>query len=239
MSRRFDFVYFDLDDTLLDHRSAERQALAALHAELGAEKALPIDPQTLQREYHESNVVLWRRYSLAEITADELRHDRFAVIVQRHGLDADPMELSDRYMDLYSRFWSPISGAIETFRQIARTTPVGIITNGFAATQRKKLDRFDELRDLSASIVISEEFGHMKPSARLFDHALQMAGCSAERVLYVGDSWHSDVEGGLASGWNVAWYRSRNETRMPEGEWADRFVSFAEWDELVEHCGGE
>ncbi|NNE36239.1 MAG: HAD-IA family hydrolase, partial [Rhodothermales bacterium] len=206
MAAAYDFVYFDLDDTLLDHRSAEQNALADLHSELSTqlESALPFSVAQLQHEYHESNVELWRRYSLAEITADQLRHDRFATVLFRHGLSLDPMQVSRRYMECYATHWSTLPGATEAFDTIAQKNQVGIITNGFASTQREKLERFASFRDASAAIVISEEFGHMKPSRKLFDHASAQSGCSGERILYVGDSWHSDVEGGLNAGWSVA-----------------------------------
>lgn len=236
MASQFDFVYFDLDDTLLDHRVAERSALAALHTELGGVEELTFDLETLQREYHDSNVELWRQYSLAEITGDQLRHDRFAIIVKRHGLMIDALDLSDRYMELYSRFWVPVEGALDAFRRIADSTPVGIITNGFAATQREKLNRFRDLRDRSSTIVISEEFGHMKPSPKLFAYALSQAGCAAENVLYVGDSWHSDVEGGLASGWNVAWYTPDATKAVGTDVARDRLFAFDAWSDLVRFC---
>jgi HAD superfamily hydrolase (TIGR01549 family) len=232
-------VYFDLDDTLLDHRNAERRALADLYGELipdmSGQEALSV--QRFQQDYHESNVELWRRYSLAEITAEELRHDRFANVCAAHDLKVDPLTLSRRYMQLYSTHWSPIPGALEAFHSIAAETPVGVITNGFAVTQHQKLDQFAEIRSASAAIVISEEFGHMKPSKKLFDHASEQASCSGEKILYVGDSWHSDVEGGLAAGWNVAWFATADQIQSaPPVNGASRLTCFSEWDELVRHC---
>lgn len=239
MADRYAFVYFDLDDTLLDHASAERLALADLHGELfpGKTYEATLSIESFQRDYHDTNVELWRRYSIAEITADELRHDRFAVLCDRYGLKADPLQLSSRYMELYSTHWSVIPGALDAFHSIAASTPVGIITNGFAVTQHKKLDRFGEIRVASSAIVISEEFGHMKPSRKLFDHASEQANCSGDTILYVGDSWHSDVEGGIRAGWNVAWFASADRIEAaPQLDGDSRLTSFSEWSELVEHC---
>lgn len=236
MSSRFSFVYFDLDDTLLDHRSAERLALADLHAEYFA-SGDTIGLEQLQHDYHEGNVVLWKRYSLAEITGDELRFSRFATLCDKYAIGIDPMVLSRRYMQLYSRHWTALPGAEQMFDSIATTTRVGIITNGFAATQREKLKRFPRFSDAADAIVISEEFGHMKPSPKLFEHARLQTNCSADEILYVGDSWHSDVEGGLAAGWHVAWYSSETpDARTVSRDSANRLFQFSDWDALIRHC---
>lgn len=236
MPGKFSFVYFDLDDTLLDHHSAQREALRELHAEF-FENVTNVGLADLQRDYHDGNVVLWKQYSLAEITGEQLRFRRFASLCDRYDVQFDPIELSDRYMNLYARHWVALPNAERTFDAIAAAVPVGIITNGFAATQREKLERFSNFRDTSASIVISEEFGHMKPSLKLFEFAQLQAKCSPEEILYVGDSWHSDVEGGLAAGWNVAWFSSQPAESQTSGiDTSSRLFQFSEWSDLIDHC---
>jgi 5'-nucleotidase len=239
MTTRYSFVYFDLDDTLLDHGAAERSALADLHSERFADgpARATLTVQSLQHDYHVGNVKLWRRYSLAEISADELRHDRFKLLCTKYELEDNPLSLSDRYMELYANHWRPIPGAMEAFGTIADSTRVGIITNGFAITQHEKLNRFSELRQKSEAIVISEEFGHMKPSKKLFDHASVQARCPGDEILYVGDSWQSDVEGGLGAGWNVAWFASSEKiSAISPEESSARLTCFSDWSELVTHC---
>ena len=46
----------------------------------------------------------------------------------------------------------------------------------------------------------SEEAGSCKPDPGIFRHALRKAGCSAQAVLFIGDSLEADVAGGRALG---------------------------------------
>jgi HAD superfamily hydrolase (TIGR01509 family) len=56
------------------------------------------------------------------------------------------------------------------------------------------------LAPLVDGVVTSAEVGAAKPARRIFDAALELAGCGAERVLHVGDSAANDVEGAMAAG---------------------------------------
>jgi putative hydrolase of the HAD superfamily len=46
----------------------------------------------------------------------------------------------------------------------------------------------------------------MKPHPKVFDYATELAGVNREDILYVGDSFSSDVVGGSKANWKVAWY---------------------------------
>ena len=200
----FDFVYFDLDDTLLDHQHAEGMALADVVASFPALGDL--DVSVVRETYHRINSALWKAYGAGEIDREFLRHQRFARLLTSLKISGvDPLVVGDAYMEYYGRHWKPVDGSIEVLQSVAKVLPVGIITNGFAEVQRRKLERFPEIADSVDAIVISEEVGHMKPQPELFAAARRAAQCDGA-LLYVGDSYQSDVVGALASGWSVAWY---------------------------------
>ena len=224
---RISFVYFDLDDTLLDHRKAEKTALADC-LEHFAEHLSGHSLAHVQETYHRLNVPLWRDYGAGIITKDELKSLRFEHLLT--ALDVDtiaPDVLGEHYLSRYAHHWSWIEGAEAAFHAIADRFPVGILTNGFKEIQRAKLDRFPSLRERSASIVISEEVGVMKPNSALFEHAAEQASIEPEEILYVGDSLHSDVEGGRNAGWQVAWFTGEKQDSE------DLFV-FGDWNILVD-----
>ncbi len=200
------FVYFDLDDTLLDHRAAERAALADCCAAFASPFAGHA-PETVQEVYHAHNAPLWTQYAAGEIGREDVQRLRFERLCDALALDLDPADLGAAYLGRYAAHWRWMPGAEEAFHAVAAHLPVGLLTNGFAEVQRAKLDRFPALRDRAAAVVVSEEVGAMKPHPAIFAHAAEAAGVAPEDILYVGDSLHSDVEGGLAAGWQVAWFR--------------------------------
>ncbi len=222
------FVYFDLDDTILDHRKAEKCALGDLKEQY-ASAFSDHNTKVVEDIYHAGNVLLWKQYSDGKVTKEQLRRRRFEYLFDELAISSlDPLKVGDFYMDRYTFYWDYCAGAEEGFFQIADKYPVGVLTNGFAATQHKKLAQFSKMRNALSACVISEEFGHMKPHPKLFAHASEQAQTPSETILYVGDSMHSDVKGGQNAGWTVIWY-------APEEVQAPREVIHAKsWQEVSE-----
>lgn len=225
------FAFFDLDNTLLDHTRAERAALADLHAEhpeIGRHAV-----EHVQETYHQENAPLWGAYARREVTRDELQRLRFERTLARLDADLDASAVGDAYLARYARHWAWVEGAREAFLDTARRVPVGILTNGFEAQQLAKLDRFPEIRDASAALVISERVGVQKPDRAIFAAATEAAAdavgeaLAPGEILYAGDSVYSDVRGGRAAGWRVAWLGGRADHDAVD----DGVTVLADWSE--------
>lgn len=225
------FVYFDLDDTLLDHRGAERQALEDLYNDYPC-CFRAHELATIQETYHVVNSDVWDRYSAGLISKERAKHERFENLLAALSInsEATPTELSDHYMRQYANYWSYVPGAKTAYVSIAETHPVGILTNGFLEVQRDKLGQFPELRERASAIVISEEIGFMKPDPRIFQYAAEKARVSASEILYIGDSYRSDILGGQAAGWQVIWFVTDGKTKGK----ARRFES---WEAILDWFG--
>ena len=227
------FVYFDVDDTLLDHRQAERNALADVRTAF-PEAFEEVTTQRVQEAYHAHNKPLWERYADGEIEKEELKRLRFEQLLETLAIDSvAPHRVGAHYIERYTHHWAAVDGALDAFRRIADYFPVGLLTNGFSETQHAKIERFPVLEERSDVIVVSEETGYLKPDPRVFAHAAEAAGFGPASLLYVGNSLRSDVKGGLKAGWQVAWYTPHglNGEATPESDWCFRFQH---WDELLD-----
>jgi putative hydrolase of the HAD superfamily len=204
------FIYFDLDDTLLDHKKAEQNGLKDVHAHF--EVFNDISLEDLKHTYHQINKGLWEEYGRGEIDRHILHRRRFEETFVELGVDGSLYEEAGKvYMGYYRTHWEWIEGAKEAFDKIRSVYDVGIITNGFAETQWMKINQFG-FREMVDKIIISEEIGVMKPHPKIFDHATELVGLDRSDILYVGDSVSSDVKGGKDAGWKVAWYTSNPTT---------------------------
>ena len=228
---RIQFIYFDLDDTLLDHRRAERHGLDDVRrAHPTHFDTIPLD--TLHATYHAHSVPLWRQYADGAIGKHDLQRLRFEQTLHALGLhDLQAEALNALYLDCYARHWTFPSDARDAFFTLARHFPVGILTNGFAEIQHAKFDRFPELRRRAEVLIISEEIGYMKPHPQIFAHAAAAAQTSPEALLYVGDSYPSDVQGALQAGWQVAWFTTET---ADEQEGNEALFRFQKWDALTD-----
>ena len=112
---------------------------------------------------------------------------------------------------------------------------IGLITNGPAEMQRWKIAQF-ELEPYFDVVVIEGEFGHGKPSARVFEHALGAVGVAAPDAWHVGDNLYADIGGAKGAGLHAAWiHRDRLELGDAPKAIPDRV--FAHLPELCEALG--
>lgn len=226
-----EFIYFDLDDTLLDHKKAEQYGLADVYEHFPEFSEITLEQ--LIDTYHHINKGLWEEYGRGEIDRHILHRRRFEETFNALGIDSTLYEKAGNvYMNYYRNHWEWIDGAKEAYAAISEKYPTGIITNGFAETQWLKIDQFG-FKETARQIVISEEIGVMKPHPKIFDRSTELAGVSRAKILYVGDSASSDVKGGKAAGWEVAWFTDAPTKEV--AELAD--LVFNDFDVLLAQLG--
>lgn len=225
------FIYFDLDDTLLDHKKAEKDGLTDVyrHFDLFSK----VSAAELIEVYHGINRVLWDKYGHGEIDKTTLIRRRFEDTLKALGLESRHFkEIGEFYMSRYQLHWMWKEEAEPAYNKISAHFEVGILTNGFAATQRKKIEQFG-FASSAREIVISEEHGALKPQPEIFVKSTELAGVSPDEILYVGDSLVSDVIGGSNAGWNTAWFTSSPD---PEGKERADFI-FDNFEALLDALG--
>lgn len=231
-------IVFDLDNTLLDHNAAERQAISSFlpryyHEErIGA--LLRETPERFIAAYRRWNEALWRDLAMNRMTAEELKWQRFAwtlieVAPNFTAKDAERLgkDMGKTYLELYAEGWQLLPNADETLRTLAERYRLGLITNGFTEQQRGKLARFGWESRFDAA-VLSGELGVMKPHTAIFDHTLSALGLGAQEVVYVGDHYETDVVGALAAGWRAIWFCPA-PTGRPENAVGSRVENRADW----------
>lgn len=224
------YIYFDLDNTLLNHSSAES---AAQKETFESFQELQEAPYTKWIEtYRTVNHYLWELYQKGEVDRHQLQRRRFYDSMGRLGLNNEVSEkIGDAYMEIYRKHWVWVEGAEEALERISETFPTGIITNGFRETQQLKFKKMDLSRYCNR-FLISEDVGVMKPHPKVFDRATEMAGVDRSGILYVGDSYSSDIVGGKSAGWSTAWFTAFLNGDE-EGDLSD--FRFNDFDELLDY----
>ena len=230
------FIYFDLDDTLLDHHSAQEAALEDVFNHYTLFEENGVTYSIFKEKYAGVNKKLWLAYAQHKIERPYLQFHRFYDTLEAlsfnsvNDLDALSKEMGEYYIGQYADHWRWMDGAEEAFNQIRQNFPIGLMTNGFAETQRKKCKRFD-LYDKSEELVIAEEVGYMKPQPEIFRHATEKSGYEPQHIRFVGDSYHDDIQGAHPHGWKTAWYNPKNKSPEDNPPVAD--FTFSDFDELV------
>ena len=201
-------VLLDIDDTLLDTRSAFARGLDAV-----AEEFLP----HLDAAGRAEMLALWRadpdgyyrRHTRGELTQREQRllrarqlHERFGgPSIDEAGFDA----WNAVFTAGFEAGWARYDDAALTVRTLAQAGyPLGALTNAPGEMSRRKLERIG-LADVVPLLVSLDTFGVGKPDARVFVEACRLLGTAPGQTLYVGDELDNDALAARAAGLRGVW----------------------------------
>lgn len=91
-------------------------------------------------------------------------------------------------------------------RELGKKYKLGIITNGPADGQMKKLQKSGAYRYFGENAVtISGACGLKKPDPEIFRYACRRLGVLPQESVYVGDLYQKDILGALKSGMEAVW----------------------------------
>ncbi len=207
---KYDWLLFDADGTLFDYDLAEDQALRGAYAELG----LAYDPRHGEA-YRRINRQVWIDFEQGRITAEALRVRRFALLFEALGIAADAQEFSDHYLACLARAGDLLPGAEDVLRRLHGRYRMVVITNGLKEVQRPRLSS-SPIAGLFDAVAVSDELGVAKPDPRFFDAVFARIGSPPrDRVLVIGDSLTSDIQGGNAYGLDTCWYNPLGKPADP------------------------
>jgi putative hydrolase of the HAD superfamily len=187
-------VIFDLDDTLVDQRTAAGAGVTAWAAEHG------IGGDDVIRRWDSISDVHYSRYQRRELTFAQQRRARVREFLSRDLDDAEADELFSGYLRRYEAGWAVFDDAVPALRRARQAgLAVVVLTNGDETHQRFKLDKLG-LADEIDVMVSTSSLPASKPDPIVFLHAVRAAGVTAADAVMVGNSLDKDVRGALAAG---------------------------------------
>lgn len=195
-----EYILLDLDDTILDFKWAENQALT------GTLTAFGIDPteETCQR-YSRINLAYWRALERKEVTREQLKVGRFVQLLEELGTEGDAPAMADMYLKRLGQGHCFLPGALETLKVLKEKYRLFLVTNGNPPVQYGRLESAG-ITHYFEKRFISMEIGHNKPSVEFFDDCFsRIPGFDKTKAIIVGDSLFSDIRGGINAGITTCW----------------------------------
>lgn len=222
-------VFFDVDDTLLDFRTAERNAISSAFRDF----SLPVNEAVLRR-YSEINLSCWEALERGAMTRGEVLVRRFEMLFAELGVEAAAEQVQDRYEALLESGHYFVPGAPELLETLLPRYDLYLISNGNTVTQECRL-KSAGIGPYFKGIFISEQIGANKPSKAFFDACFAaIPDFRREDAVIVGDSLTSDILGGINAGVRTCWF---NPSHLPgrDGIRPDHeFSALSELPELLE-----
>ena len=195
-----EFLFLDLDDTILDFHKAERLALGKTFRSFGLEPT-----EAVMARYSLINKAHWQRLERKELTREEVLVGRFAVLFGEYGIQVDPEQCARAYEDNLSVGHYFLPGAEEALERLSKKYKLYLASNGTAKVQAGRLASAN-ISHYFQEIFVSQEIGANKPDSLYFERCFaKIPGFDPAKAMMVGDSLTSDILGGKQAGMATCW----------------------------------
>ena len=224
-----EYLFLDLDDTILDFHKAERIAVSKTFREFGIEPM-----EELLHRYHLINKSCWEKLERKEWTREQVLVNRFQMVFDQVHAERDPAEFAKSYEHNLSIGHYFLPGAEEAVAALSKKYRLFLASNGTAKVQAGRLTSANLYRFFE-TVFVSQELGANKPSIEFFERAFaQIPGLDKEKTMMVGDSLTSDILGGNRAGILTCWVNPGHLPANPEIVPDYEIESIAQLEALLE-----
>lgn len=196
----FEFLFIDLDDTILDFQKAEHIALSKTLQSFGLEPT-----ETVLKRYNLINKAHWEALERKELTREQVLVGRFQVLFEEMGIAVEPVTVARAYENNLSIGHYFLPGAEEAVEALSKKYKLYLASNGTAKVQAGRLASANISRFFQ-EIFVSQELGANKPSLEYFEKCFaRIPNFDKSKAIIVGDSLTSDILGGQNAGIATCW----------------------------------
>jgi len=224
-------ISFDGDGTLWDFDKVMRHSLRHTLDEL--RRRVPghrSDRLTIEKMIRIRNVVA-QELKGQTIHLEHIRLRAFQRTLEYLGIKNESLARHLNAIYLKRRFEdiALYRDVIPALDALATRFKIGLLSNGNSYPERCGLgERF-------GFVVFAQDCGFEKPDRRIFEVALETAGCARTELLHVGDSLVNDVYGAKNAGIKSVWL---NRAHLPHDPGIEPEFEIATLEELLFLCDG-
>ena len=201
-----EFLFVDLDDTILDFQKAEHIALAKTLQSFGLEPN-----EAVLNRYSQINKSYWERLERKEVTREALLVDRFGDLFAEYGIAVEPVQCARTYEKNLGTGHYFLPGARAAVEALSKKYKLYLASNGTSHVQAGRIESAD-IACFFQGIFISQEIGVNKPDREYFERCFAcIPGFDRTKAMIVGDSLSSDILGGKQAGILTCWVNAKGK----------------------------
>lgn len=206
MKKKYRFILWDIDDTLIDFKASESAALHNCFLEEGVE----ITEEDI-KVYSKINQDYWKLLEEGKVVKSEMLVQRFTdFITYLQAPQISGEVINEKYQLALGDYVVMYEDGLNICRKLQGQKKQYAVTNGTIVAQQKKLKKTG-LGDIFDGVFISDEVGYQKPDIRFFQHCFtEIPEFELEEAIIIGDSLTSDMKGGNVAGIDCCWFNPRN-----------------------------
>lgn len=224
-----EFLFLDLDDTILDFHKAERIAISKTFRDFGIEPT----EQVLAR-YSQINKHCWHQLELGLWDREQVLVRRFEMLFAEHNISCDGTQVARSYEKNLAIGHYFLPGAEEAVTALSKKYRLFLASNGTASVQKGRMTSANLYRFFE-KVFVSQELGANKPAKEFFQRATaQIPDYDPEKALMVGDSLSSDILGGINAGMKTCWVNPKHLKADPAIKADYEIESLSQLEALLE-----
>ena len=225
----FEYLFLDLDDTILDFQKAEHIALSKTLRSFGLEPT-----ETVLKRYNLINKAHWEALERKELTREQVLVGRFQVLFEEMGIAVEPVSVARAYEDNLSIGHYFLPGAEEAVEALSKKYKLYLASNGTAKVQAGRLKSANISRFFE-EVFVSQELGANKPSLEYFEKCFaRIPGFEKAKAIIVGDSLTSDILGGQNAGIATCWVNPHHKPRREDIRVDYEIEALSQLEDLLE-----
>ena len=202
-----EFLFLDLDDTILDFHKAERVALSNTLRHFGIEPT-----EHILNRYHFINKACWERLEKGELTREQVLVERYRLLFEELGMECDAAAVTEVYSEKLAIGHWFMPGAEEAVQKLSKKYRLFLASNGTASVQAGRMTSAN-LYPYFELVFVSQEIGYNKPSLEYFSRCFaRIPDFDPTKAMMVGDSLTSDIQGGINAGIKTCWVNPDHKT---------------------------
>ncbi len=208
VNMKYELILFDADETLFDFRKSEKYAFENSMREFN----LSYNEDYHLKIYSDINAKVWKEFEEGSISQEMLKIERFKRLSNKLGIYFNEVDFARAYMNHLSDASFLYNESVQLIEDISKNHRLAIITNGLKEVQNKRVGK-SIISNYFETIAISEELQVAKPDPKIFEITLSSINYTDKsKVLMVGDSLTSDIQGGINFGIDTCWYNPNKST---------------------------
>jgi len=211
-------VFFDMDDTLCDFTSSERQARRIMCE--GVARDYNLDSSLVEEVYRAISLEALKRHPNMEVnlslwpTVQSFRAEVWGRVFSKLGLrNYEPApSLAAQHERIRREHLRLYPDALPILNALHGHFPLVLVSNGPADVQRDEANLLGLSRFFNV-MLFEGELGFGKPDRRVFDLGLSHTRSASSEVIFIGDSLLTDIQGAKGAGLQAVWVNRNGRSR--------------------------
>ena len=187
------YIFFDLDETLIDIKKAQNIAIESLFNLYDFNKV--IDLNSFVKKWDDLTDYHYKFYTTKQISYEEQRKRRITDLFKAYNvpLTIEAIDVYNIYLKEFENSWTVFDDVKETLTKLKNNDYIlGLISNGDYDQQVQKMQRVG-IYDMFDFVNTSSQFEYSKPNPKLFETIFTKHNIDYKKVCYVGDSYKKDI----------------------------------------------